>query len=93
MNFYTDNNDLVYHFKKFDFSEITPLCEGENKRTAAEMVPQYEAGLQTVGEMAGEKIAPRAMDVDVECAHCKDGVVTMAKGTIENLKDIQVPEL
>ena len=93
MNFYTDNNDLVYHFKKFDFSEITPLCEGENKRTAAEMVPQYEAGLQTVGEMAGEKIAPRAMDVDVECAHCKDGVVTMAKGTIENLKDIQAAGL
>ena len=93
MNFYTDNNDLVYHFKKFDFSEITPLCEGENKRTAAEMVPQYEAGLQTIGEMAGDKIAPRAMDVDVECAHCKDGVVTMAKGTIENLKDIQAAGL
>ena len=93
MNFYTDNNDLVYHFKKFDFSEITPLCEGENKRTAAEMVPQYEAGLQTIGEMAGDRIAPRAMDVDVECAHCKDGVVTMAKGTIENLKDIQAAGL
>lgn len=86
MNFFRDNADLAYHFQNVELSETIATREpgcgaGEVRRT-------YEAYLDKVGELSGERIAPRATDVDRIGATFADGKVTYAPGTAANLKDL-----
>jgi len=86
-NFFTDNTDLLFHFKNADLSEIIQLREcGADEASTRENYLKY---LTLTGEISGSKIAPRATDVDRESATFADGKVTYAKGTVQNLADLK----
>ncbi len=101
-NFFTDNEDLKFHFNRFDLREILEIQEDnyEQKKKFDYAPENYEDAminlektLELVGDISGNKIAERAASVDEEGATFKDGIVTYAKGTIENLKDVAKADL
>lgn len=101
-NFFTDNEDLKFHFNRFDLREILEISEDNYKqKNEYDFAPEnYEDAmvnlnnvLELVGDICGNKIADRAASVDSEGATFSDGKVTYAKGTIENLKDIAKADL
>ncbi len=101
-NFFTDNEDLKFHFNRLDLKEILEIQEDnyEQKKKFDYAPENYEDAminlektLELVGDICGNKIAERAASVDEEGATFKDGKVTYAKGTIENLKDLAKADL
>ena len=101
-NFFTDNEDLKFHFNRFDLREILEIQEDnyEQKKEFEYAPENYEDAminlekvLELVGDIAGNKMAERADSVDKEGPTFKDGKVTYAKGTIENLKDLAKADL
>ena len=89
-NFYRDNKDILFQIKNMDLANIIAMRE-ENytqKNTFPE-APQdlndaldnYDRVLEIIGEIAGDIIAPRAPQVDLDGATYNDGEVTYAKGT------------
>ena len=101
-NFFTDNEDLKFHFNRFDLREILEILEDnyEQKKKYDYAPENYEDAminlektLELVGDICGNRIADRAASVDEEGATFKDGAVTYAKGTIENLKDLAKADL
>ena len=101
-NFFTDNEDLKFHFNRFDLREILEIQEDnyEQKKEFEYAPENYEDAminlekvLELVGDISGNKIAERADSVDKEGPTFKDGTVTYAKGTIENLKDVAKADL
>ncbi len=87
-NFYNDNSDLQFHFNGFDFGEIVSLLDGEVADVSS-LVSDYLFRLEQLGELAGERISARALDVDLESCHCKDGVVQLPAGATENLRELR----
>lgn len=101
-NFFTDNEDLKFHFNRFDLREILEIQEDnyEQKKKFDYAPENYEDAminlekvLELVGDISGNKIAGRAASVDEEGPTLKDGKVLYAKGTIENLKDVSRADL
>ncbi len=101
-NFFTDNEDLKFHFNRFDLREIIEIQEDnyEQKKEFDYAPENYEDAminlekvLELVGDIAGNSMAERADSVDKEGPLFADGKVTYAKGTIENLKDIAKADL
>jgi len=101
-NFYDDNPDLRFHLEQAPLAEIAALREGNfadakdydhAPRDAADAVENYHEALRIVGEVAGDFIAPRAEDVDLEGPTLADGVVTYAKGTQESLERLAQADL
>ena len=96
-NFFTDNADLVFTLKNLDFEEVVALREEQYKQAEkwdtapvdyADAMDSYEKVLSVVGEVAGERIAPRSRQVDEEGPKFEDGVVTYHPLTVQNLKDL-----
>ena len=96
-NFFTDNADLVFTLKNLDFEEVVALREEQYKQAEkwdtapvdyADAMDGYEKVLSVVGEVAGERIAPRSRQVDEEGPKFEDGVVTYHPLTVQNLKDL-----
>ena len=101
-NFFTDNEDLKFHFNRFDLREILEIQEDNYEQSKKfDYAPEnYEDAminlekiLELTGDISGNKIAMRAASVDEEGAHFEDGKVTYASGTIENIKDIAKADL
>lgn len=101
-NFFTDNEDLKFHFNRLDLQEILAIQEDNyEQKKEFDFAPEnyedaminLEKTLELIGDISGNKIAPRAASVDSEGAHFQDGVVTYAKGTIENLKELAQADL
>ncbi|MGD2094899.1 MAG: acyl-CoA dehydrogenase family protein [Phycisphaerales bacterium] len=97
-NFYRDNNDIQFLFKHTDLSTSAELCE-EGFRFAGEFecapvnvneaIQNYDMVLDSLGELSGEFIAPRAEDVDRQGnALNEDGSVTRAEGIKEALEKL-----
>lgn len=93
-NFFTDNSDLQFHLNHLDLKEIVDILEdnyNESKKfnyapvNFEDALENYSKVLEIIGDIAGNYIAPRAADVDLEGAHHDDGGVRYAKGTQENL--------
>ena len=96
-NFFTDNADLVFTLKNLDFKEVVSLREDNYKQVEkwdtapcdyADAMDSYEKVLSVVGDVAGERIAPRSRQVDEEGPKFEDGVVTYHPLTVQNLKDL-----
>ena len=94
-NFYRDNQDIQFHMKHMDLKRVIELKEDNfaDKDTydiapgsVEEAKETYDGVLEIVGDIAGNTIAPKAAEVDAEGAHFKDGEVTYAKATYEELK-------
>jgi len=101
-NFYDDNADLRFNLEQAPLAKIAALREGDfaeaaqytfAPRNADDAVENYHQTVRIVGEVAGDFIAPRAEDVDLEGPSLDDGVVTYAKGTAEALDRLSKADL
>ena len=72
-NFYKDNDDIKFLFRHTDVAGSASICEEGFKFAsefdhapvdADEAIRNYEMVLDSLGELCGEFIAPRAEDVD-----------------------------
>ena len=96
-NYFCDNRDLVFALETLDLSEAVELKEAgysyakefDNAPTDyADACDNYARILKVVGEIAAERIAPRARQVDEEGPHFENGKVTYHPLTVQNLKDL-----
>jgi 3-(methylthio)propanoyl-CoA dehydrogenase len=101
-NFYLDNPDILYHFKKLDLRDIVRIAENDYQQSAEhnfapvnyeDAMENFNKVLEIIGDIAGNHIAPRAAGVDQEGATIKDGVVSYAKGTLEDLEKLSKSDL
>lgn len=101
-NFFTDNIDVLFHFNRMDLRDILEIAEdGYEQKKEFDYAPEnYEDAMENfrkvmeiVGDISGNFIAERAAGVDEEGAHFDNGVVTYAKGTQENLKQLAQADL
>ena len=86
-NFFFDNPDLQFRLEQIDLREALDLKEkGYSEaetypgapRNYADAKDNYRIVLDVLGEICGERVAPRAGEADEEGAHFEDGVVTYA---------------
>ncbi|MBT3381233.1 MAG: acyl-CoA dehydrogenase [Lentisphaerae bacterium] len=101
-NFYLDNPDIKFHLSSIGLDDVVRMFEDDYAQTAdyAEAPEDFEDALDSydrvmamVGEICGDKIAPRAEDVDHAGATLENGVVSYAPGTDENLRDLQMAQV
>jgi len=101
-NFFTDNKDLLFHFKNIDLREIVAYAE-DNYEQAKEFnyapvnyedaIDNYRKVLEVVGDITGNFIADRSVDVDLEGVQYEEGKVDYASGTRENLDRLAKADL
>lgn len=94
-NFYRDNDDIQFLFKHIDLGTLAAVCENSftfadkfdyAPTDAEEAIQNYELVLDSLGQLSGDFIAPRAEDVDRQGNTLnEDGTVTYAKGIQESL--------
>lgn len=101
-NFFTENPDILFHFKRMDIREIVNIAEKDYEeskefphapRDYEDAMENFEKVMEVVGDISGNFIAERASGVDEEGAHFVDGKVEYASGTVENLKMIAQADL
>ena len=101
-NFFSDNEDIRYHFEKLNLEEVVAILEEDYTcaktykhapKDYSDAKENYRKALELVGDIAANFIAPRAADVDLDGSTHKDGKVTYAKGTRENLKQLADADL
>lgn len=97
-NFFTDNPDLMFTLKNLEMKEIVALRENDYKQAEEfdyapenyeDAMDNYKRVLEEIGEITGERIAPRSRQVDEEGPYFKDGVVKYHPLTDKNLKDLK----
>lgn len=93
-NFFTDNEDLLFHLQHPLMKKIVALKERDfqdkDKYDYApidfeDAMDSYEKILEIVGEICGEIVAPNAESVDAEGPTIVNNEVVYAAGTKENL--------
>ncbi len=97
-NFYKDNDDIQFLFRHIDLTKLAELAEEGFKfanefdyapTDAGEAIKNYEMVLDSLGQLSGDFIAPRAEDVDRQGNTLNaDGTVTYAKGISESLEKL-----
>jgi 3-(methylthio)propanoyl-CoA dehydrogenase len=101
-NFFTDNSDIQFYFNHLDIQNIVSVMEDDYSQAEEfryapvdydDAIENYRKLLEIVGDISGNFIAERAADVDEEGAMLKDGKVSYAKGTQENLKRLAQADL
>lgn len=105
-NFFTDNSDILFLFDHLNMPEIATLQEDNFQsppnapgheyapRDAADAVDNYRRILAIVGDLSGNRIAPRAEQVDHEGNTLnEDGTVTLHPLVTQNLKDLSQADL
>jgi len=101
-NFFTENQDILFHFNRLNIEEIVALHEDNYSQAPnyayapsnyEDAIENYKKVLEVTGEIAAEFIAPRAASVDEEGAVFANGKVTYAKGTRENLARLSQADL
>jgi alkylation response protein AidB-like acyl-CoA dehydrogenase len=102
-NYYKDNDDIQFLFQHIDLRKLANICE-ENFRFATEFdyapdgvddaIQNYNLVLTSLGQLAGDFIAPRAEDVDRQGNILNaDGSVTRPKGVQESLEKLAQAEV
>ena len=104
-NFFTDNEDIQFLFDHIDLAEIAAAQEdgfvpGDGPGSeyapvdAADAIDNYRRILTIVGDIAANRIAPRAAQVDGEGNTLnEDGTVTLHPGVRANLKALAQADL
>ena len=101
-NFFLDNPDLQLRLEQLDLREVLELKEkGYTEasryptapRTYADAIDNYRIVLEVLGEVCGERIAPRAAEADEEGAHFAAGEVTYAAPTLDAIEALRQAEL
>ncbi len=102
-NFYRDNSDIQFLFKHTDMRRLAQIAE-ENFKFSSEFdyapadadqaIQNYDMVLDSLGQLSGDFIAPRAEDVDRQGNTLnEDGSVTYAKGITESLEKLAQAEV
>jgi alkylation response protein AidB-like acyl-CoA dehydrogenase len=102
-NFYRDNDDIQFLFRHIELGKLAEIIE-ENFKFAEEFdhapanseeaIRNYDMVLESLGQLSGEFIAPRAEGVDREGSTLnEDGSVSYSKGTAENLEKLAQAEV
>ncbi|MFA5403500.1 MAG: acyl-CoA dehydrogenase family protein [Ignavibacteria bacterium] len=101
-NFFTENHDIQFHFNRLNIEEIVNMIEDNYEEAKKynyapinyeDTIENYRKVMEVVGDIAGNFVAPRAVDVDHEGAQYDDGKVDYAKGTKENLEMLSKADL
>ncbi len=101
-NFFTDNQDLLFQFKRLDLKEVVDFYEENYKQSEKfnyaptnyeDAKENFRRILEITGDIAANYIAPRSPSIDDEGAVFKDGKVSYAKGTRESLDLLSKAEL
>ena len=101
-NYFSDNADLIYHLDRLDIEEAVNILEDGYRnhgqypgapRSYADAKDNYRLILEVLGEIAANRLAPRAAEADEEGARFQDGQVTYAEATQEGLELLRQAEL
>ncbi len=104
-NFFNDNEDIQFLFEHMNLAEVAAAQEDNFTRTtgpgseyaprdAADAIDNYRRILTIVGDVAGNHIAPRAEQVDIEGNTLnEDGTVRLGEGVAKNLKVLTQADL
>ena len=102
-NFYRDNDDIQFLFRHTEPGKLAAVCEDGFKfanefdyapADADEAIQNYDMVLDSLGQLSGDFIAPRAEDVDRQGNTLnEDGSVTYAKGIAESLEKLAKAEV
>ena len=102
-NFYKDNSDIQFLFKYMDLELLAKICEEDFRfagqfdsapANAQEAIANYDMVLNTLGQLSGDFIAPRAEAVDRQGNTLNpDGSVTRAKGIAEDIEKLGQAEV
>ena len=101
-NFFLDNPDLQFRLAQLDLREVLELKEkGYSEadlyptapRNHADAMDSFRIVLDVLGEICGERVAPRAAEADEEGAHYEDGEVTYAAATRDAIEALRQAEL
>lgn len=101
-NFYLDNPDIKFYLNSVGLEEVVRMLEDDYTRATEypeapedfeDALDSYDRVMAMVGEICGDKIAPRAEDVDHAGATLENGVVSYAPGTDENLADLRMAQV
>ena len=96
-NFLNDNPDLLFTLNNLNLQEVVRLKEKNYSESAKfdtapenyeDAIDGYRRVLDVIGEIAGERIAPRSRQVDEEGPHFENGKVTYHPLTVQNLEDL-----
>ena len=99
-NFYLDNEDLRFHMEQMvDWKTIVGLkeeigsedCPYSNAQEAAETY--IDMLKDPIGELAANRIAPRAKEVDEEGCSFENGTVIFPEGLKNNIRDLRDAQL
>jgi alkylation response protein AidB-like acyl-CoA dehydrogenase len=94
-NFYLDNPDIQFRLAQINLSEALELKEKGYSQTEqfpgsprnyADAKDNYSIILSVMGEICGERVAPRAAEADEEGAHFEDGEVTYTAPTLDAIQ-------
>jgi alkylation response protein AidB-like acyl-CoA dehydrogenase len=94
-NFYLDNSDIQFRLAQINLSEALELKEKGysqaeqfpgSPRNYADAKDNYSIILSVMGEICGERVAPRAAEADEEGAHFEDGEVTYTAPTLDAIQ-------
>ncbi len=97
-NFFKDNQDLQFTLESLDLAEVVSLREEGFKNAGSfdfapadlkDALDNYKRVLTVLGEVTGERIAPRSRQVDEEGPHFENGLVTYHPLTVKNLDDLK----
>jgi alkylation response protein AidB-like acyl-CoA dehydrogenase len=102
-NFYRDNNDIQFLFRHTNLCKTAEVCE-EGFEFASEFdyapgnseeaIENYDMVLDSLGQLCGDFIAPRAEDVDRQGNTLnEDGSVTRAEGIKEAIEKLGQAEV
>ncbi len=101
-NFFLDNPDLQFRLEQLDLREVLELKERGYAdadrfpgapRSYADAKDDHRIVLEVLGEVCGERVAPRAAEADEEGAQFADGVVTYAAATLDAIEALRDAEL
>ncbi|MCX6985058.1 MAG: acyl-CoA dehydrogenase family protein [Lentisphaerae bacterium] len=97
-NFFTDNKDLQFTLQNLELEEVVSLRE-ENYADCRkydhapvdykDAVDNYRRVLEVIGEITGERIAPRSRQIDEEGPKLENGVVIYNPLTVKNIQDLK----
>ncbi|MBN1766595.1 MAG: acyl-CoA dehydrogenase family protein [Sedimentisphaerales bacterium] len=102
-NFYTDNDDIRFLFRYYELAKLAKIMEGDFSESgrfawapasAEEAVDNYDRILDTIGQLSGDYIDPRAEGIDQAGNTLNpDGTVSYAPGMQENLQRLSEAEV
>lgn len=94
MNFFTDNDDLQFHFRQgVRWDRFVPLWEegfrfADGPRNLEEARELYALSLTEAGEYLAREVAPRAAEIDEQGVSVKDGEVVHPPGLLQNIEGL-----